>query len=135
MKTLMIAAAMLVGCVLVPLGCSKKPNKVFTSAYVKVSFDPKGDQTHANITLSDPTEIHTLLSYFPHFLEGNSNYETGSWIASVEITFVRADGSTARLITNYEVWNEGKGDHPVEGDFAAYIQKNVLKTPPGKPAK
>jgi hypothetical protein len=103
-------------------GCSKpfEPK----SATIVVVWDDKDNllEKQKELTITDTGEMQRLASFFPNLGKGRHSISAAKWVASVHISFVGTDGRVVKVVTNYRLWSEGKGDRHVGSGFAEYVQ-------------
>lgn len=128
MKTTFVCWTLLVSSVL-PGGCGERNDRGMMTprnddvAYVEVTrrVDSLGRVVNAIKTITGAAETRRLLSFFPQVGNGRTSRTRGMWEPTVELLVKRADGSTVRIRTNGEFWNEGEGDWEVGPGFDAYL--------------
>ena len=107
-------------------------------ASATITFDrvPSGGGSDFPLRLHvrDQRTLDRLVSFFPHLGQRRWSPFIGLWIRTEEIKFVTSDGRTIRvavyLSSDSEVWTEGCGDWPVEGNLGAYLAELRRTIPP-----
>jgi hypothetical protein len=85
------------------------------------------------ITIDDPEQVRRLVEFFPGLDRGRrSNFGTRGWIAPIQITLTRPDGSTHSFETNFAYWTEGRGDHYAKPGLEDFLRALF---PPQQPSE
>ncbi len=86
--------------------------------------------------VEDAGEIGKLMAFFPELDQGKKSPVAAGSMAGLEMTFIRADGTTLHISTDPEMqaWSEGKGDFAVKGDLAAAMKQVAWKEAGPQPA-
>jgi len=114
-------------------------HEVFTGATITLYMDlgsgkyVPSSQPVAVLNVSDPNRIEQLLAFFPDL--GRRSDEAAGWQSRATIDLTKPDGGKVgiALPDDLEVWSEGNGDWPVEGDLKAFLlnlQKEHAATAP-----
>ena len=81
--------------------------------------------TAHSFTVNSPEDLRELLAHFPQ--RGRKSAQAGLWISGAVVEIKKSDGQAIRIMLsgndNLSTWSEGRGDWPVEGDFAAYVKR------------
>jgi len=126
-----------------PTACSKAPQKAqFKDATITLYMDLQSgkyvpDSKQATVLkVTDPKQLEALLAFFPEMDRGKESWRAAGWEAGVEIKFVKRDGKTIRVAAppELEVWSEGHGDWPVNGDLKAFLLDLQKEQPATQPA-
>lgn len=106
---------------------SKRDVMEFTTAEVTIVWDDQDRRVNLTKRIAKQTEIRRLLSFFPDVGRGQHSPVAEPWEGAVKVRFARADGSVVTVRSDYESWNEGHGDWPVEPGFTDYIRELLEK--------
>jgi len=129
-----------------PTACSKAPQKAqFKDATITLYMDLQSgkyvsDSKQATVLkVTDQKQLEALLAFFPEMDRGKEAWRAGGWETGVEIKFAKRDGKAISVAAPHEleVWSEGKGDWPVNGDLKAFLlklQKEQAATQPAPSA-
>jgi len=61
---------------------------------------------------------------FPAYTDARGKRH-GFWVSSYEVIFMRPDGTASWVATSKEIWTNGRGDFPVDGDVDALFAKTT----------
>ena len=115
-------------------------HEVFTGATITLYMDlgsgkyVPSSQPVAVLNVSDPNRIEQLLAFFPDL--GRRSDRAAGWESRATIDLTKPDGGKVRIALpdDLEVWSEGNGDWPVEGDLKAFLQRLVKEHVTTQPA-
>ncbi|HET6881311.1 MAG TPA: hypothetical protein VFI31_14210, partial [Pirellulales bacterium] len=72
------------------------------------------------ITL-DATLANHLATFFPQLGTGKKSRIAGTWMPTVEVQFMAAEGTVTHVASTFDVWSEGNGDFAAQPGLEAYV--------------
>jgi len=115
--------------------------EIFTGATIRLYMDLESGknvpttQPVAVLNVADPNQVERLLCFFPQL--GRRSNTAGNWGPGAYIDLSKPAGGTVTVCVSsndLEVWTEGNGDWPVEGDLKAFLQRLVKEHVTTQPA-
>lgn len=69
----------------------------------------------------DAASANRLATFFPQLGTGKKSRIAGAWMPTVEVNFKAADGAVTHVMSNFEVWSEGRGDWAAQPGLEVYV--------------
>lgn len=102
-------------------GCSQ-PIKWQSATVTWLDSAPKlPAQPAKTVVIRDADQIRRLISFMPGVGKGRESGVGGHWVADLEITLTKEDGTSVTVFSNYDRWVEGPSDWAVNPGFKEFI--------------
>jgi len=76
---------------------------------------------HSTKITLDAASANRLAAFFPQLGTGSRSRIAGAWMPTVEVDFKAADGKVTHVMSNFEVWSEGRGDWAAQPGLEAHV--------------
>ena len=106
-----------------PPGTERKAME-YTRANVRIVYDPDTARyADRAVVIEDEAELQRLLSFFPGIGQARKSDLAHGSDDAVVVSFTKSDGTTLKVSSDFDFWNEGCGDWEVSDPnaFRNYI--------------
>jgi hypothetical protein len=118
-ESLTVVSISLVGAL---TGCSQEIEWKSARVSLVDSVRKMPAETVNSVVICDKGLLRQLTGYMPGVGKGKESPVSGHWVADVEITLTKEDGTSTTIFSNYDRWTERHGEWPTKPGFKAFIQ-------------